>query len=264
MSFSLQHRFLFLLTFTLVCFSPSGGRALPVDSVVTVQPIQVCNDFGSACAPIGFFEAETDKIWAQAGIDIDFLAPTQFHSTNSLFLDNVNDTDTLFFHAGNGQHPDSRVLNMWFVNDIMGLLGYAEIENNRSIISELIFSTFAFAALDVIAHEIGHNLGLNDQVGFHDPLNLMGIFTDIDVLSIHDIFPDGVMAEQLRADQITTARSSRFVIPIMTQPIPEPSILWLLGSGLAGLGIWRWRIYKSLKTSLLHSMHKMKLTSFAN
>ena len=62
--------------------------AIPITHRVTVQPIVVSNDDGSNTA--AFFgtlsdqmdiESVIDVIWAQAGIDVEFLAPTSYDST---------------------------------------------------------------------------------------------------------------------------------------------------------------------------------------
>ena len=84
-----------------------------------VQPIQVCDDNGFNCADMQFYEDITDKIWAQAGIDITFLTPNRLN--NSTYLSIAPNPDTVFpftnyefyqlsFTGGSGafgRHPDS-------------------------------------------------------------------------------------------------------------------------------------------------------------
>src|SRR5262249_37896021 len=97
----------------------STAQALPVDTFVTVQPIQVRADDGAADFTVGLFEAETDKIWRQAGIDIEFLPFVTLDESDFLVLEDTSEIVGLFIGAGHGQHPDPLVLNMWFVNEIL-------------------------------------------------------------------------------------------------------------------------------------------------
>ena len=50
-------------------------QALMITHRLVINPIQVCDDLGTICAnpSLELFEAETDAIWMQAGIDIEFL-----------------------------------------------------------------------------------------------------------------------------------------------------------------------------------------------
>ena len=181
-------KFLFGIILTFLYLLPSATWALPIDSVVTVQPIQVCDDFGIGCAPVGFFEAETDKIWSQAGIDIDFLGPTQFHESDFLVLDDITEVMDLFRNPGHGNHPDTSVLNLWFVTDIAGAFGFGEVGGNgMAIRMDVLPSTMGIGRLGTIAHEIGHNLGLYHA---ENPSNLM--YGSVQARSFEDLEAVGI------------------------------------------------------------------------
>ncbi len=208
--------------------------AAPIDRYLLIQPIQVCDDAGLVCAGIGFFEAETDKIWAQAGIDMLFLTPVQLN--NSTYL-SINDdispiTDYEFYQlsftgspGAFGRHPSSGFntgpLNLWFVDEIETSVGVtygtAWIGANGVMISDDIF---AVGRLDTIAHEIGHTFGLgHNNFGAGGASNLMTTGSDrIVPTSLADIAPDGARRDRLTTSQITQARSSSLLksIPKVT------------------------------------------------
>jgi Metallo-peptidase family M12B Reprolysin-like len=209
-----------------------GGGTPPVTGAdqVVIQPIQVCDDSGFICAQMDFLETIVDKIWAQAGIGVSFLAPNRLNSTAFLSVAPGSSSRSEFYQlsfgggAGAfGRHPsstsDSGPINMWFVDVIeagSGLVQYgnAWINSNGVLISDDIFSfNNGQGRIDVIAHEIGHNLGLrHETLGAGVPNNLMsdGGVRDIPN-SIADIAPDGFRLAQLTSAQISTARSSGFL-----------------------------------------------------
>ncbi|MEM6255566.1 MAG: zinc-dependent metalloprotease family protein [Cyanobacteria bacterium P01_D01_bin.156] len=195
--------------------------------VLQVQPIQVCDDGGIICAQVEFFETIADKIWAQANIDIAFLPLNHLNDSTFLTLDEDEFSDLSFSGAAGsfGRHPDSTrtdgPINLWFVDVIETTSGLVQFGNawvglNGAVVSDDIFDfNNGIGRLDVIAHELGHNLGLrHSTLGAGDPENVMtagGIRTIPD--SIDDIFPDGERLSQLTTAQIERARSSNFVSP---------------------------------------------------
>ena len=148
-------RILFILAVVLFGGSTSAN-ALPI---VNVKPIQVCNDAGASCANAAktLLEAETDKIWAQASIDINFLAWGTTNETDYLLMDDAAEV-TAFFTAAPNAAADPKTITMWFVDHHFSAWGQVNMTGgNKVIIDDEIF---AVNRIDTIGHEIGHLLGL--------------------------------------------------------------------------------------------------------
>lgn len=192
--------------------------------VLEVQPIQVCDDAGIVCAQVEFFEAVTDKIWGQAGIDVTFLPVNQLNDSTYLTTDDDEFFDLSFTGAPGdfGRNPESTdtsgPINLWFVDEIESAAGLIQFGNawiglNGVLISDDIFdANDGDGRIDVIAHELGHNLGLRHSSAEGDSDNVLagGSIRDIPE-SIDDIFPDGDGLSQLNSDQIEVAQGSSFV-----------------------------------------------------
>ena len=220
---------------------------------VTVQPIIVSDDDGSNRAE--FFggarqradiEASIDQIWAQAGIDVDFLNPNRLNSTfanegdtRSRPFNDLDETIRLGESAG-VTNSDPNVINIFFVNVAAGFspvsentaAGLARTPGNG--ISQYVGSNlFGFpngrdVIASVVAHEIGHNLGL-EHTSIEQNLMLAGNSAP------------GADGERLNADQINQALASRFSVAISVTtpppppPVPVPAAAWLFGTALIGL-----------------------------
>ncbi len=196
---------------------PSGGDQL------VIQPIQVCDNNGDNCAQVEFFQALVEKVWAQAGLAVTFLPLNQLNATRYLDVNNDEFSELSFSgSAGSfGRHPrstrNSGPINLWFVDDINSTSGGSVIQYgnawvgaNGTLVSDDILTFGTSGRIDVVAHEIGHNLGLrHNTLGAGGANNIMSSGSDRAIpSSVDDIVPDGAQLGQLTSAQISRATSS--------------------------------------------------------
>lgn len=219
----------------------SSVLAMPITHSVTIQPIVVSDDDGSNTATFfgslnqkSSIETLIDSVWGQAGIDVNFLNAT---SWNNSFVNNgdenprpgidLNLTVNAAEDAGK-THENLDFINIFFVNTAAGfslkddshVAGFAFINNNgiSQFVGSDLLSFGQQIIADVVAHEIGHNLGL---VHTEDGINNL-------------MSPNGI-GNTLTSDQIAIVLNSNFAIEADVTTIPVPAAVWLFGSGLIGL-----------------------------
>lgn len=222
----------------------SSAQAAPITKQLVVTVVQVCNSDHTSCASTGpagdkYFEAEADKIWAQAGIDIKFV--------DGGFLD---DTSKNSGQTGVGGLTGSLAgpgTTMYLVNHLVcpscTLYGEAYLDAGGLVIDMSAVLAFSAAGrLDTIAHELGHNLGI-DHVN-DDGHYLMhqgdGRFIPS---SLGEICPDGPCYDLLPADQIANAYDSALLVAFTpASGVPEPTSLALTGLALLAIAARRRRV----------------------
>ena len=180
---------------------------------------------GDFCAGLALFEDTTRKIWSQADLDVNFLAPNRLNASRFLTIDAQDEFAELSFSGGAGafgRHPlstrTSGPLNLWFVDRIVSGLfdsfGLGWIDQNGVVISDdVIDFNSGIGRTDTVAHEIGHNLGLtHSNFGAGPATNLMSDGGVRNVPStLGDITPDGARLSRLTDSQIDFARDSSLV-----------------------------------------------------
>lgn len=235
-------------------FASGAAQALPITKSLTVNVVTVCADDGTNCASQGpagdlFFAAETNKIWAQAGIAINFVLQANLNDSDFLDIDDAVAGKTFFDLSGGPNLGGTQT--MWLVHTVDGAYGEAWFDAGGLVIAmdDVMAYNGGIGRLDTIAHEIGHNLGLvgpaiGGDAGGHDNSNHSFLMASGGVRnvpsSLSEICPDGPCYDLLSSSQIAVARSS-FLLRDVQQSVPEPASVMLLGAGLLACAATRRR-----------------------
>lgn len=135
----------------------SGVAMNAVGSPISIQPIQVCSSDATKCAVTGdLYLSETNKIWAQAGHSISYLPLKTINRDIYFTIDGTLDFFALMLDPFAGRSLGA--YDMWIVDSIAGAWGRGLLGGDGLVISDNIF---AAGRIDTIAHELGHNTGLN-------------------------------------------------------------------------------------------------------
>lgn len=201
-------------TVTCTTALPANTRLPGTTHYVQIQPWQVANDDGSSPAypSCDLHEDIVDKVFAQAGVDVEFLPWRAWNSTAAGV--NAAQNGCLNWVADDGrQHDDTAgVLNLYLIHELNPgrVGGIGEEPGNAFFVCEACFA----ASLHVLAHEMGHNLGLgHDNLGAGaDDHNLMS--ADLPSNDLGDVFPDGAGYLHLTAEQIDRLRNHPAVKPL--------------------------------------------------
>lgn len=218
------------------------AQAASIDRTLTLQVYRVCDDAGANCASMGpsgdqFFSAETNKIWAQAGIGVNFAyigdidSTAYSHIDDSVLGDGFADLSAHYGTMG----PSASIVDLFLVHTVAGAYGEGWLGTGGLVMAMDTVMDFngGLGRIDTIAHELGHNLGLDHTTPGDNYLMTSGLSRSIPT-TLGDITPDGLGLDLLSADMIATVRDSSLLTP-------EPVSFTLAAAGLLALGLARRR-----------------------
>jgi len=163
-------KFLYMLFVTLSC-SPIK-RDILKPNVIIIQPIVVQSDIGDEPAKMNLSEELVNKAYTKANIDFHYLEPLYYDNTKARDGEINLDSIVKLSKRDNILKGQNDIINMFFVNAIDGHQGptgrgmmngnivFIALgdENNNNTEKQTSMEAF------VIAHEVGHNLGLKHVV----------------------------------------------------------------------------------------------------
>ena len=159
-------KFLYILFITLSCSTINGDYLKP--NIIIIQPIVIQSDIGDEPAKMNLSEELVNEAYSKANIDFHYLEPLYYDNTEARDGEINLDSIVKLSKRDNILKGQNDIINMFFVNAIDGHQGptgrgmmngnivFIALGDENNTNSEKQTSMEAF----VIAHEVGHNLGL--------------------------------------------------------------------------------------------------------